>query len=164
MGVVYQNFVELLSLLAINDGVLLKTIWVFKLKFLQCPSLNASEYQFFGVVQVSRSEIWRMPSWQREEQGRCLSCLVLDLSTTPQNGQPSHGSSFEYCFRRATTASTPATCSFLERPFSCGDHVVMFFPHIQYLCLFLEFISNNKSAACCCQPLTWWDVDPGAVA
>ncbi|CAM6033109.1 unnamed protein product [Sphagnum compactum] len=76
-------------------------------------------------IQVSRSEIWRMPSWQREEQGRCLSCLVLDLSTTPQNSQLSHGSSFEYCFRRATTATTPATCSFLDRPFSCGDHVLL---------------------------------------
>ncbi|CAK9231222.1 unnamed protein product [Sphagnum troendelagicum] len=76
-------------------------------------------------IQVSRSEIWRMPSWQREEQGRCLSCLVLDLSTTPRNSQPSHGSSFEYCFRRATTATTPATCSFLDRPFSCGDHVLL---------------------------------------
>jgi hypothetical protein len=124
-----------------------KTIWVFKLKFLQCPSLNASEYQFFWVVQVSRSEIWRMPSWQREEQGRCLSCLVLDLSTTPQNSQPSHGSSFEYCFRRATTATTPATCSFLDRPFSCGDHVVMFFPLDHQLSAFNIFVYSLSSSA-----------------
>lgn len=145
-----------------------KTIWVFKLKFLQCPSLNASEYQFLGGLGV--------PQWDLADAqlaARRARSLSLMLGSGPFNNATEQPTKPRELFRILFPKSHHCHhSSYLQLP---GSAIFMWWPcgnvlppgsstfSIHYLCLFLEFISNNKSA-CCCQPLTWWDVDSGAVA
>ncbi|KAL3693543.1 hypothetical protein R1sor_007194 [Riccia sorocarpa] len=82
---------------------------------------------------MSHSEIWRMPSKKREELGRCISSLVLSESSNSSGDLNDSSGSHFYSFRRAGTSydtsnavnlCTPST-SLQERPFSCGDYVLL---------------------------------------
>ncbi|CAM6090769.1 unnamed protein product [Calypogeia fissa] len=81
---------------------------------------------------ASHSEIWRMPSGKREEQGRCISSLVLDTSEENDNEQRSSKNSFDYRFRRATSngetsshVTQSSQTSLQSRSFTCGDYVIL---------------------------------------
>ncbi|GLJ43384.1 hypothetical protein SUGI_0901420 [Cryptomeria japonica] len=91
--------------------------------------------------QVACSEIWRKPSSQREEEGGCLSSMVLDSSSNRIGETHGKSGQYIYCFCRkdsyvckktysvmqknddAMPCARPA--SFLERAFKCADHVIL---------------------------------------
>ncbi|KAL2634060.1 hypothetical protein R1flu_005539 [Riccia fluitans] len=82
---------------------------------------------------MSHREIWRMPSKKREELGRCISSLVLSESLNSSGDLKDSSGSYFYSFRRAgassDTSNTVNICtpsiSLQERPFSCGDYVLL---------------------------------------
>eukprot|EP01018_Ginkgo_biloba_P039983 Gb_09620 [translate_table: standard] len=93
--------------------------------------------------QIACSEIWRKPSLRREEEGSCLSSMVLDISSTCPGEKLGRTSQYVYCFRRkhsvayheaslkeqknnaASAISNSHSVSLLERAFKCGDYVVL---------------------------------------
>lgn len=93
--------------------------------------------------QKACSEIWRKPSLQREEEGGCLSSMVLDISHCYPGQKVGKTGEYIYHFRRLdsfnhkqnypempkdvatrTMANSPSV-SLLDQPFKCGDHVVL---------------------------------------
>ncbi|BBN05891.1 DNA replication ATP-dependent helicase/nuclease Dna2 [Marchantia polymorpha subsp. ruderalis] len=87
----------------------------------------------FRDLLMSHSEIWRMPSKKREELGRCMSSLVLSTSPNNSDDRKESAGYFLYTFRRASSTSdhsstgdmcTPSS-SLRDRPFHCGDYVVL---------------------------------------
>ncbi|KAH9297337.1 hypothetical protein KI387_029019, partial [Taxus chinensis] len=91
--------------------------------------------------QVACSEIWRKSSLQREEEGGCLSSMVLDSSYSRSGETLGKSSQYIYCFRRQDSFGhkrtysimqknddiTPSarSVSLLERSFKCADHVIL---------------------------------------
>ncbi|KAG6549576.1 hypothetical protein Mapa_008958 [Marchantia paleacea] len=87
----------------------------------------------FRDLLMSHSEIWRMPSKKREELGRCISSLVLSTSPNNSDDQKESAGYFLYTFRRPGSTSDPSntgdmctpSSSLQDRPFNCGDYVVL---------------------------------------
>ncbi|KAJ7535699.1 hypothetical protein O6H91_12G043000 [Diphasiastrum complanatum] len=116
----------------------------------QISHLNKNHYEFLQHwdhlidleargIYASQSEIWRTPSSSREEQGRCLSSMMLDFSTGYSGDEESSNDRFVYCFRRVLpepqlNAAAPKvgdgasairlSGSLQDRSFSCGDFVL----------------------------------------
>jgi hypothetical protein len=88
-----------------------------------------------------------MPSGKREEQGRCISSLVLDAAPVPSGEHKDSAKSFMYRFRRASSyeeTSSLSQASFHGKSFSCGDYVVRCLNfYSSYLILLFSVVSGH---------------------